>query len=146
MKVHIDIDESLEEPLITIRGSRESIENIQSILEAHDNEKLVLFKEEREFLISPKDILFFESVDSRTWAHTADGIYSVRQKLYELEEILPPDLVRASKSVIINTNHILSIKRNLTGPSQVQFQGSDKQTSISRGFYKLLKEQLESNK
>jgi DNA-binding LytR/AlgR family response regulator len=63
--------------------------------------------------------------------------------LYELERNLPTYFARASKSVIVNIRAILSISRNLTGPSMVQFRASHKQISISRGYYKELKDKLD---
>lgn len=79
-------------------------------------------------------------------AHTRDGIYRIRSKLYELEETLPGSFMRVSKSAILNVHHVYSIERNLTASSIVQFQGTHKQVFVSRHYYKALRERLEEKR
>ena len=43
--------------------------------------------------------------------HTRDDIYQTRYKLYELEELLPGQFMRVSKSAILNTSHVYSITK-----------------------------------
>ena len=65
--------------------------------------------------------------------------YRVKYKLYELEEILPKNFCRISKSTILNVNHIYSISKNITGVSLVEFQETYKKVYVSRYYYKILK-------
>lgn len=95
-----------------------------------------------EYYISLAEILFFETEDPNISAHTGDDIYQVKYKLYELEEILPNNFMRISKSTILNINHIYSITRNLTSSSIVEFQNTHKQVYVSRHYYKPLKFKL----
>ncbi|MBP5604981.1 MAG: LytTR family transcriptional regulator, partial [Ruminiclostridium sp.] len=54
-------------------------------------------------IVPLKDILYFESVDGRTFIYTRDSVLETDKKLYELEEWLEPgDFYRCSKSCIIN--------------------------------------------
>ena len=147
MKLRIDIDENLREPEIAIRGASADVVKLQGAIlaAAHDSQKLTLRRDGREYFVPAANVLFFESVDGKTWAHTAKNIYLASARLYELERILPPSFARASKSAILNTARIWSIRRNLAGPSVVRFRGSVKQVSLSRSFYKPLIERLNAN-
>ena len=144
MKIHISIDSTITTPEITIRApDAESAHTLQSsILSPLVHTKLPLTQGEKEFFLPITQILFFESSDSRTFAHTATEIFTTRLRLYELEDRLPSTFIRASKSVIINTSHILSVTRNLTGPSLVQFTKSHKQINASRSYYPSLRDKL----
>lgn len=146
MKIRIETDDKLNEPEIIIRARDldDDVMKFQAVV--HEalarNRKLSLVKNDKEYFVEPENILFFESVDGTTFAHSRDNLFKVKMRLYELEEILPNSFVRASKSAIIGTRHILSISRNLAGPSLVQFRGSHKQINVSRSYYKLLRDKL----
>ena len=147
MKIHLDIDDSLPGAEITLRGSAEDVAKLQNaILTAtRQTQKLTLSRDGRDYFVSATNVLFFESVDGKTWAHTAGEIYEIHARLYELEQILPPSFARVSKSSLANTTQIWSIQKNLAGPSVVKFRGSQKQISLSRSFYKPLIERLNAN-
>jgi DNA-binding LytR/AlgR family response regulator len=104
--------------------------------------KLRLTKGEKDFYLPMTEILFFESDGGKTFAHTAGDVFSVKMRLYELEEILPASFIRVSKSAIIGVSEILSIEKNPVGPSMVQFRGSHKKLSVSRQYYKILQDKL----
>ncbi len=69
-------------------------------------------KKDREWsFINLLDVLYFESVDNRTFLYTEGEVSEVRQRLYELENILSDkDFIRISKSQIVNINKIRSLK------------------------------------
>lgn len=57
------------------------------------------------------DVLYFESVDNRTFLYTKDDVMEIKQRLYELEIILSDkDFIRISKSQIININKVKSLR------------------------------------
>jgi len=147
MNIRIDIDENLAEPEIEIHGRSIDVAKLQNAIltDLRSQQKLALLRDGREYFVASSNVLFFESVDGKTWAHTAKNIYQTSSRLYELEQILPPSFARCSKSAILNTTQIWSIRRNLAGPSVVQFRGSIKQISLSRSFYKSLIERLNAN-
>jgi len=61
------------------------------------------------------DILYFESVDSRTFIYTANQVLSTALKLYEIEaKVADKDFFRCSKSVIVNVRKIVKLKPELT--------------------------------
>jgi DNA-binding LytR/AlgR family response regulator len=146
MKIRIEIDNRALEPEIIIRTPQldGDIAAVQAaIFEAlSKNRQLHLIKDGKDYYLPPENVLFFEAIDGKTYAHTPAHVYKSKQKLYELEDLLPSSFIRAGKSVIIGTKHILAVSRNLTGPSLVQFRGSHKQISVSRGYFKQLKDKL----
>ena len=113
MKIKIEMDEQAEEEvIIRCRGMTEQIAAIQRAVSeaAGAVQKIVLYKGNTEYYLPMNDILFFETADHGVAAHTGNDMYEAGYKLYELEEILPGFFMRVSKSTILNTSHIFSIK------------------------------------
>ncbi len=146
MKIRIDVDPNLDEKEVVIKCPEidESVVALQSLLLRSENEKskIVFYKNETEYYLPIDKILFFETSDDQVWAHTCNDEFSVKYKLYELEDILPRQFVRISKSAILNSGKVYSIVKNLTASSKVEFAGSNKSVFVSRSYYRLLKEKL----
>ncbi len=150
MKIKIEIDENLTEEEIVIRGSSltEEMAAVQKAVAdvLARKQTLTFYKNETEYYIPLQDVLFFETDDGGISAHTADDVYTVKYKLYELEKVLPRNFIRVSKSTILNVSKVYSVERNLTASSIVQFAGSHKQVYVSRYYYKSLKISLEEKR
>lgn len=150
MKIRIDIEEDLTESEVIIKcaGIDDTIAKIQNAITAisTSQEKFIFYKDETEYYLSLDKILFFETEGSQIFAHTKRDVYQTKYRLYELEELLPNNFLRVSKSTILNMNHIYSITRNLTASSEVQFEGTHKQVYVSRNYYKQLKLRLEEKR
>ena len=87
--------------------SKKHIEAFEERLDAVDENN-------RRHFIPPLDVLYFESVDNRTFLYTETQVLEIRKRLYELEEILSDkDFVRISKSQLVNINKIKSLKPEL---------------------------------
>lgn len=146
MKIRIEIDEKHNEDEIVIRCSQfnNEIRNIQKALNdiVSKSSQIVFYKNNTEYFLSLDDILFFETEELSISAHTVDNVYQVKYKLYELEDILPDNFMRVSKSTILNVKYIFSITRNLTASSIVEFQKTHKKVYVSRHYYKPLKSKM----
>ncbi|SCG99746.1 MULTISPECIES: LytTR family DNA-binding domain-containing protein [unclassified Romboutsia] len=146
MKIRIEIDEKIKEDEVIIKCSKltDEINKIQGMLKEIISKKssMVFYKDNIEYFISLEEILFFETEASIIFAHTVNDVYQVKYKLYELEEILPNNFMRVSKSTILNVDYIYSITRNLTASSIVEFQHTHKKVYVSRNYYKPLKFKL----
>ena len=92
------------------------------------------------------EILFFETADSVVAVHTATQIYETHLRLYELEKMLPGSFLRVSKSCIMNTGMIRSVRKNITGASEVEFTDSVKKAYVSRSYFKVLTDKLEEKR
>lgn len=146
MKVRIEFEENLNENEVIIKCSQidNTIQKIQkAILEiTTDTQKMSFIKEDKEYYLSLDEILFFETNDNFIYAHTANDTYRVKYRLYELEEVLPHNFLRISKSTILNLKQVYSINKSLTSLNIVQFYRSHKQVYVSRYYFKQLKDRL----
>lgn len=144
MKVRIELDPQMDEPEMIIRAPRltEDVARLQQLILEQNMTPLTFYKDRSEYFVDVSEILFFETDGEKIYGHTREEAYEVRQKLYELEEILPIAFCRISKSTIVNTKQIYSIEKSFSGTSTVNFYQTHKQVHVSRHYYQLLKERL----
>ncbi len=150
MRIKIEVDKDLTENEIIIRCNNLdnniiALKRLVNNINAND-QQFVFYKKEKEYYFILDHILFFETSDKNIDAHTKDDVYQNKYKLYELENMLPNNFIRVSKSTILNINHIYSINHNITSSSTVEFHKSYKQVYVSRFYYKGLKERLKERK
>lgn len=109
----IEIIEHTEEALrVVIRCdcATDEIMRLKYHIELFD-QKIQVKKDHEWSFISLLDVFYFEFVDNRTFLYTEGDVSEVRQRLYELENILSDkDFIRISKSQIVNINKIRSLK------------------------------------
>jgi len=150
MKIKIEIDDGLAEEEIVIRckSLNEDVISIQKRITDAVNSRMQLdvTKGEKEYYITIDEILFFETDSSGVVVHTANQIYETKHRLYELEDLLPGNFIRVSKSTILNSAKVRAIHKNITGASEVEFTGTNKKVFVSRNYLKLLLEKLEEKR
>ena len=150
MKIKIEIDEALAEEEIVIRckSLNEDVISIQKRITDAVNSRMQLevSKGEKEYYLIIDEILFFETDGSGVVVHTATQMYEIKHKLYELEDLLPGNFIRVSKSSILNSAKVRAIHKNITGASEVEFTGSNKKVFVSRNYFKLLMAKLEEKR
>jgi DNA-binding LytR/AlgR family response regulator len=102
--------------------------------------------DDMQFEIPVGDIFYIESVDNKTFAYTQNEVYELRQKLYEVEDLLrEKHFLRTSKSTLLNLMKISAIKPALNGRfTAVLFSGEE--TVISRKYVPELKKALKGEK
>ena len=144
MKVRIELDPQMDEPEMIIRAPRltEEVARLQQLILEQKMTPLTFYKDRSEYFLDLANILFFETDGEKIYGHTREEAYEVRQKLYELEEILPIAFCRISKSTIVNAKQIYSSEKSFSGTSTVNFYQTHKQVHVSRHYYQLLKERL----
>lgn len=147
MKLRIEVDEQYEEDEVVIHCSSitPEIVHLQQLIKQNNTalSHFAVYKQDTQYYVAFGDILFFETDDGSVQVHTRQDAYETKLKLYELENVLPPDFIRISKSAIVNCGQIYSVRRNLTSSSLIQFQNTHKQIYVSRAYYKLLMSKLE---
>ncbi len=88
------------------------------------------------------DVLYFESVDNRTFLYTEQAVMEIRQRLYALEDWLPEkDFMRSSKSQILNLAKIRSLKPEINRTILVTMCNGER-LSISRKYVPGIKQRL----
>lgn len=111
---------------------------LKSHIELFDS-KLSAKKDNVLYFINSSEILYFDSVDNRTFLYTTDDVMEINQRLYELENILSDkDFVRISKSQIVNINKIQSLKPELNR-TILATMCNNEQLSISRKYVKTIR-------
>ena len=147
MKIKVEVDKNIEEDEIVIKCKElnGNIYEIQKLLSDKINKRsqMMFRKGSTEYYIELENVLFFETYDSIINAHTIDEIYEIDYKLYELEEMLPIYFIRVSKSTIANVMSVVSINKNITSSSIIEFKNTYKTTYVSRHYYKDFKIRLE---
>lgn len=139
MKIKVEIDDALDEDEIVIH-TKEYNNEIKEFIDSFKSRPTIqFFKQDTEYYLDLNTILFFESDNGMVFAHTKKDMFSVCQKLYELENILPRTFIRISKSTIVNIQKIYSLSHSVSS-HLITFQDSHKQVYVSRMYYKILKE------
>jgi DNA-binding LytR/AlgR family response regulator len=143
MKITIREDERLDEVEVIIHCGKidEQVSNMVSALSNLDK-KLTGTKNGRTFVLDPASILYFESVDKKTFAYAESEVYEIPLWLYELEGRLPRDFFRASKSAIINISKIKSIMPDFGGRIEATLVNGER-LIVSRQYAHDLKNKLE---
>ena len=110
------------------------IENFGANLDAFDSEKY--------YKVSPSEVLYFDSVDNRTFLYTESQVLEIKMRLYELEENLSDkDFVRTSKSQVVNINKIKLLKPEVNRSITAELINGEI-VSISRRYTKKIKSLL----
>jgi len=149
VKIRLDISPDYQEKEVVIKAARKDDE-VQQIMDsikdvAEKFNHLNGYIGETVYSLALKDVLFFETNDRNVYAHTTNNAFLIHYRLYELEENLPDNFLRISKSSILNVDEILSLSRSVTG-NLVEFKNTYKQVYVSRRFLHELKDKLKQRK
>lgn len=134
MKYIINHNTSGEEELILnyVNLSGE-VENIIRFMNGKKT-RLVGKIDDQTVTVNPKDIIYIESVDEKTFAYTEKSVIKLDFSLTRLEELLDEiSYFRCSKSIIININKVLSLKSLPSNRIDAVMQG-DYHIIISRKY------------
>ena len=83
-----------------------------------------------------EDVLYFEAVGELVFAYAENTVYEVKKRLYQIEEGVRRNSVqRASKSTLINTEHIVSVRPALNGRLFAKMENGE-EVLISRNYAK----------
>lgn len=111
MKVTIDINKNIEVDEVIIRCSHinEKVIKLEKYLRCMDSSIYGVSNGEM-ISISPDEILYFESIDKKTFVYLQNDVLECSMRLYEIEENLENmGFFRATKSTIINTKYIRKV-------------------------------------
>ncbi|MBQ7004502.1 MAG: LytTR family transcriptional regulator DNA-binding domain-containing protein [Oscillospiraceae bacterium] len=92
--------------------------------------------------VNTGEVLWFESVDDRTFLYTADTVMEIALRLYQLESILPEQsFIRISRSQIVNIQKIASLRPELNR-TLTATMSSGEHLSVSRKYVPALRRLL----
>lgn len=144
MKISLDIDPAHEETKVTIHCKEmdASIKQILNFLNERETEFIVGRKGERQHILMPDEIHYFHSEGDTVLATTSEGRFKVKEKLYELEQLLPShQFIRLSKSVIANLYEVSHFESSFNGTLCVYFKSGVKEYA-SRHYVAKIKDFL----
>lgn len=145
--MRVDIEkigmEAPESARLLVHEETESIRRLSHFIEQENFKYMLLscYKEEQIYQVKCREIYYIESLMEMQYIHMEKDIYCTRKRLYELDRILPPEFVRASKSVLLNMAKVEKYKPVAGGIMLAEFGNGDC-TYISRKYLKGLRAKI----
>ena len=127
MNVTITENPALDDIEVSVACPRidERVQRIVASLGAFDR-VLIGERDGATFRVGVEDVCYAETVDGKTFLYTADAVYQTPLKLYELEERLAgTEFVRASKQMLVNFDHVASIRPALNARLQLMLDNGE---------------------
>ena len=144
MQVEVKFDKSAAEPRVIILTDRmtDEVHSIVRMLSETEPKLIAGFREDTVTVLDEKDILRIYAANGKVYAVLPSGEYTLRLRLYEIEERLKAQhFVRISNSEIINLKKVKSFDLSFTGTICVVLADGSK-TYASRRYVAKLKEVL----
>ena len=141
MRVRARIDKSFDTLEIQVCNNElnQQVRQLVEDISAFVNEDIAGtdFRGEK-IMLSMRDILRFYTENQKVMAQDAKGIYSIQEKLYELEERLDEgQFFRISKSEIVNLKKIRRLDMSITGTIKVILSDGTETYTSRRNVTKL---------
>lgn len=137
MKFKIVIDKTKEEEIVaTVHEPSVLTEKIQQlVMEYTGTDRITAYGEDETVILKFQQIACITVQDGKIYAIDTKGKqYRLKQRLYELEGLLPASFIRINKSAIANENHIQKFAANFSGAVDVVFQGGYREYVSRRCF------------
>lgn len=144
MQVEIKIDSSYEEPKVIVLTASMTDEISAVVKKLSEDVPQVIsgVRNDKVEVIEPQTIIRIYAASGKVFAVTEKGEYSLRLRLYELEERLDGSrFVRISNSEIINLQKVNCFDLSFTGTICVKLSGGAT-TYVSRRYVSKIKKIL----
>lgn len=140
IRLIIDESEEYEDVEITIR-CRQIDKRLRRVIKQIKHHEIMLTGKQdgQVYSIVVGELYYFESVDNQTFLYAQKEIYASDLKLYELEKLVKDtDFIRVSKSLIVNTSYIKSVRALFNGKFEATLTNGEK-IVINRHYVKKFK-------
>ena len=144
MKLELHIDPSLSETEVIVRAPARTpeVDALLDRLTAAEAPLLGFRADGSAVPLEPEDVLRFYGEDKDVRAQTTEAVYTVRERLYELERRLAGrPFARVSHSEIVNLRQVTALDLSLTGTIRMTLSGGVT-VYVSRRYVKKMKEVL----
>ena len=144
MKIKLESAE-LQETEVIIRGdvTSEEVVSLLQLLKKRNSGKLILYKEEEQYIMDADEIVYVEVSDNKVYAYTKQDTYEAKQKLYEIKELLGGrSFAQINKSVIVNINCVKSIQAEFSGNYRLKLKNRKESLTISRKHFKEFRDRI----
>ena len=144
MKIEIKIDDNATETKVIV-VTPEVTESVQALVKRLSEEQprmIAGFSEETVRLLGQSEIFRIYAAKGKVFAVTEKGEYTLRLRLYELEERLDKkQFVRISNSEIVNLGKVTGFDLSFTGTIRVSLTNGTS-TFVSRRYVSKIKTTL----
>lgn len=144
MKIKLESAE-LPETEVIIRGdvASEEVVLLLQLLKKRNSGKLILYKEEEQYIMDADEIVYVEVSDNKVYAYTKQDTYEAKQKLYKIKELLGGrSFAQINKSVIVNINCVKSIQAEFSGNYRLKLKNRKESLTISRKYFKEFRDRI----
>ncbi len=112
-------------------------------LSTNTNKKLMLYREDEQFLIDPAEIVYIEASGNRVEVVTSSGTYDSKKKLYELKEQLNAEpFAQINKGTLVNIDFVKSVQAEFSGNYSLRLKSGKEILTISRKYFKEFKSKI----
>lgn len=124
MDFQLIIDKENEEVITArVKKANELTEKIETLVKEYVGEnKIVVFSEDETVILEIKNIECVTVTDNKVWAITENGKYLIKNRLYEVEKILPSSFIKINKSSVANISKIKKFISTYSGSVNVEFK------------------------
>ena len=144
MKLEVHIDPALAEARVEVYAPARTPE-VDALLDrlTAAEAPLLGFRDDGSAVpLEPEDVLRFYGEDKDVRAQSGEAVYTVRERLYELERRLAGrSFARVSHSEIVNLKRVTGLDLSLTGTIRMTLTGGVT-AYVSRRYVKKIKEVL----
>ncbi len=123
--------------------------NVDALLEfvksrnAGATKRLMLFKEDEQFLVDPSEVVYIEVADNKVKVVTRDGTFESKKKLYELKEMLSNEsFAQINKGMMVNIDFVKSVSAEFSGNYTLRLKTGKEILTISRKYFKEFKSKI----
>ena len=116
----------------------ESVRGIIKRIESLDI-RFSAFSDDRRMHIAMSDVYYLENVDRKVFLYTRDDVYRLDASMQEIGKITEDsDLVRISRTCIMNTSHLTEIKQLKNSRLEAMLD-NDERLIVSRKYLRDIK-------
>ncbi|MBQ9930270.1 MAG: LytTR family transcriptional regulator [Oscillospiraceae bacterium] len=144
MKFTLIIDKEKDEEIVaTVHGRTPLIDEIEALICRHAD-RIPGYTEDTIQLLRLSDIECITVLEGKTYAiDTKNRRYRLKQRLYELEQQLPPTFIRINKSALANETRLDRFRVTYAGSVDAVFKCGYTEY-VSRRCFAQIKRRLES--
>ncbi|MDO4747599.1 MAG: LytTR family DNA-binding domain-containing protein [Eubacteriales bacterium] len=139
---------NLAETEVVVRGDITSSDVAQVLeylksMSSSAAKKLLLYKEDEQFLIDPVDVVYIEVTESKVQVATETERFDCKKKLYELKDTLNnANFVQINKGTLVNIDFVKSVQAEFSGNYTLRLKNSKEILTISRKYFKEFKSKI----
>ena len=145
MKFKLIIDKTKDEEIVaTVHGRTELTDKIEALVMAYEkSDRIVAYSEDDIKILKFGEIECITAVEGKICAIDSQGeMYRLKQRLYELEKILPTSFIRINKSSFANENGIKKFSATFSGGVDAVFKCGYREY-VSRRCFAVIKRRYE---